>query len=347
MTLNALRQTAEAMVKPGQGILAMDESTPTIGKRLKAVGVENTEDNRIAYRTILLNTPGLGEFISSAILYDETIRQSTAEGEPFPELVKRQGIIPGIKVDTGAKALALNAGEKVTEGLDGLRERLEEYVGFGAQFCKWRAVITIAEEKPSRACIEANAHALARYAALCQEAGLVPIVEPEVLINGAHTIETSYEVTVETQRQVFEQLYRQGVQLEGMILKPSMVISGTECPQRSGVEQVAEATLRCLQQTVPAAVPGVAFLSGGQDDVQATQHLNAMNQMAAQRSLPWRLTFSYARALQNQVLETWRGDASKAEQASEALLQRAKLNALASIGKYAPEMEPAAQRGAR
>ena len=339
MTLDALRQTAEAMVKPGEGILAMDESTPTIGKRLKAVGVENTEDNRIAYRTILLNAPGLGEYISGAILYDETIRQSTADGEPFTELMKRQGIMPGIKVDTGAKELALNAGEKVTEGLDGLRERLEEYVGFGAKFCKWRAVITIAEEKPSRACIEANAHALARYAALCQEAGLVPIVEPEVLINGAHTIETSYEVTVETQRQVFEQLYRQAVQLEGMILKPSMVISGTECPQRSGVDQVAEETLRCLQQTVPAAVPGVAFLSGGQDDEQATQHLNAMNQMAAKLSLPWRLTFSYARALQNQVLETWRGDASKAEQASEALLQRAKLNALASVGEYAPEME--------
>jgi len=339
MTLNALRQTAEAMVKPGQGILAMDESTPTVGKRLKAVGVENTEDNRVAYRSLLLGTPGLGEYISGAILYDETIRQSTTDGERFPELMKRQGIMPGIKVDTGAKELALNAGEKVTEGLDGLRERLEEYVGFGAKFCKWRAVITIDEDKPSRACIEANAHALARYAALCQEAGLVPIVEPEVLINGAHTIETSYEVTVETQRQVFEQLYRQGVQFEGMILKPSMVISGTDCPQRAGVEQVAEETLRCLQQTVPAAVPGIAFLSGGQGDEQATQHLNAMNQMAAKRSLPWRLTFSYARALQNQVLETWRGDASKAEQASQALLHRAKLNSLASIGEYSLDME--------
>ncbi len=339
MTLNALRQTAGAMIKPGQGILAMDESTPTVGKRLKAVGVENTEDNRVAYRSLLLGTPGLGEYISGAILYDETIRQSTIDGERFPELMKRQGIMPGIKVDTGAKELALNAGEKVTEGLDGLRERLEEYVGFGAKFCKWRAVITIDEAKPSRACIEANAHALARYAALCQEAGLVPIVEPEVLINGAHTIETSYEVTVETQRQVFEQLYRQGVQFEGMILKPSMVISGTDCPQRAGVEQVAEETLRCLQQTVPAAVPGIAFLSGGQGDEQATQHLNAMNQMAAERSLPWRLTFSYARALQNQVLETWRGDASKAEQARQALLHRAKLNSLASIGEYSLDME--------
>ncbi|NBC48574.1 MAG: fructose-bisphosphate aldolase class I [Gammaproteobacteria bacterium] len=339
MTLSVLRQTAEAMVKPGQGILAMDESTPTVGKRLKAVDVDNTEENRIAYRTILLGTPGLGDYISGAILYDETIRQSTSDGEPFPELMKRQGIMPGIKVDTGAKELALNAGEKVTEGLDGLRERLEEYVGFGAKFCKWRAVITIDEDKPSRACIEANAHALARYAALCQEAGLVPIVEPEVLINGAHTIETSYEVTVETQRQVFEQLYRQGVQFEGMILKPSMVISGTDCPQRAGVEQVAEETLRCLQQTVPAAVPGVAFLSGGQSDEEATQHLNTMNQMAAKLSLPWQLTFSYARALQNQVLETWRGDAAKAEQASQALLHRAKLNSLASLGDYAPDME--------
>ena len=342
MTLSTLRHTAKAMVEPGQGILAMDESTPTVGKRLKAVGVDNTEDNRVAYRTILLGTPGLGDYISGAILYDETIRQSTTDGEPFPELMQRQGIMPGIKVDTGAKDLALSGGEKVTEGLDGLRDRLAEYVGFGAKFCKWRAVIAIDEEKPSRACLEANAHALARYAALCQEAGLVPIVEPEVLINGAHTIETSYDVTVETQRQVFEQLYRQGVHFEGMILKPSMVISGTDCPQRAGVEQVAEQTLRCLQQTVPAAVPGIAFLSGGQSDEEATQHLNTMSQMARELSLPWQLTFSYARALQNQVLETWRGDAGKAEQASQALLHRAKLNALASRGEYAADMERAA-----
>jgi len=339
MTLSTLRHTAKAMVEPGQGILAMDESTPTVGKRLQAVGVDNTEDNRVAYRTILLGTPGLGDYISGAILYDETIRQSTTDGEPFAELMQRQGIMPGIKVDTGAKDLALSGGEKVTEGLDGLRDRLAEYVDFGAKFCKWRAVIAIDEDKPSRACLEANAHALARYAALCQEAGLVPIVEPEVLINGAHTIETSYEVTVETQRQVFEQLYRQGVHFEGMVLKPSMVISGTDCPQRAGVEQVAEQTLRCLQQTVPAAVPGIAFLSGGQSDEEATQHLNTMNQMARELPLPWRLTFSYARALQNQVLETWRGDAAKAEQASQALLHRAKLNALASRGEYTPDME--------
>jgi fructose-bisphosphate aldolase class I len=339
MTTNILRQTAHAMVEPGQGILAMDESTPTVGKRLNAVGVDNTEDNRVAYRSLLLGTPGLGDYISGAILYDETIRQSTTDGESFVELMKRQGIMPGIKVDTGAKDLALHADEKVTEGLDGLRERLEEYVGLGAQFCKWRAVITIGDGKPSRACLEANAHALARYAALCQEAGLVPIVEPEVLINGSHTIETSYEVTVETQRRVFEQLYRQGIDFEGMILKPSMVISGTECPQRAGIEQVAEQTLRCLQQTVPAAVPGIAFLSGGQGDEEATQHLNAMNRMATSLSLPWRLTFSYARALQNPVLNIWKGDTSKAEQARQALLHRARLNALASNGEYEPSME--------
>lgn len=339
MTQSSLRETARAMMAPGKGILAMDESTPTCGKRLEAVGVENTEDNRIAYRSLLLGTPGLGDYISGAILYDETLRQKTTDGMTFPALMEQQGIIPGIKVDTGAKELALHAGEKVTEGLDGLRERLAEYKTFGARFCKWRAVITIDELKPSIACLQANAHALARYASLCQEAGLVPIVEPEVLINGAHTIETSYDVTVETQRRVFDQLYRQGVDFEGMVLKPSMVISGTDCPQRAGVEQVAEETLRCLKQAVPAAVPGVAFLSGGQTDEQATQHLNAMNLIAREQSLPWRLTFSYARALQNPALNIWKGDPEKVDAARKALLQRAKLNALASEGKYSSELE--------
>lgn len=339
MNTSSLRETARAMVAPGKGILAMDESTPTCGKRLEAVGVENTEANRIAYRSLLLGTPGLGDYISGAILYDETLRQQSTDGKPFPELMQQQGIIPGIKVDTGAKELALHAGEKVTEGLDGLRERLAEYKTFGARFCKWRAVITIDEFKPSLACLQANAHALARYAALCQEAGLVPIVEPEVLINGAHTLETSYDVTVDTQRRVFDQLYRQGVDFEGMVLKPSMVISGTECPQRAGVQEVAEQTLRCLRQTVPAAVPGIAFLSGGQSDEQATQHLNAMNQMQQEEPLPWRLTFSYARALQNPALNIWKGDPAQVESARRALLQRARLNALASGGEYSPELE--------
>lgn len=339
MRIQQLEETARAMVAPGQGILAMDESTPTCGKRLQAVGVDNTEDNRRDYRTLLLNAPGLGQYISGAILYDETVRQTTREGAPFPELMQKNDIIVGIKVDTGAKELALNPGEKVTEGLDGLRERLAEYKTFGARFCKWRAVITIGEGIPTRACIEANAHALARYAALCQENDLVPIVEPEVLINGDHTIEKSYEITVATQRTVFEQLYRQGVAFEGMVLKPSMVISGKECPHQASVEQVAEETIRCLEQTVPAAVPGVAFLSGGQADEQATQHLNAMNIMAKEMDLPWRLTFSYARALQNPALETWKGETGNVEQAQKELLHRARLNALASAGEYTEEME--------
>ena len=339
MRIQELQDTAQAMVAPGQGILAMDESTPTVGKRLGAVGVDNTEDNRIAYRSILLGTPGLGQYISGAILYDETIRQQSQDGTPFPELMRRQDILVGIKVDTGAKPLALRPDEKVTEGLDGLRERLAEYRDLGARFCKWRAVITIGVDMPSRGCIDANAHALARYAALCQEAGLVPIVEPEVLINGAHTIETSYEVTLETQRRVFGQLHRQGVMFEGMVLKPSMVISGTDCPQRATVERVAEETLNCLRTTVPAAVPGIAFLSGGQSDADATRHLDAMNRMGRDLRLPWQLTFSYARALQNPVLETWRGDPSRAEQASRELLHRAKLNAAASSGEYTEDME--------
>lgn len=337
----ALKQTATAMVAPGQGILAMDESNPTCGKRLQAVGVENTEPNRVTYRDLLLGTPGLGDYISGAILYDETIRQKNPEGRAFTELMQEQDIIPGIKVDTGAKELALHPGEKVTEGLDGLRERLEEYRGFGARFCKWRAVITIDMEKglPSRGCIEANAHALARYAALCQEAGLVPIVEPEVLLDGGHSIEDSFAITRETQHTVFEQLYRQNIFFEGMVLKPSMVVSGKENAKQASVQEVAERTLECLQQTVPAAVPGIAFLSGGQSDEQATQHLNTMNRLAAELALPWRLTFSYARALQHQALTTWKGDPTQVEAARKALLHRAKLNSLASKGEYRDEME--------
>ena len=339
MNKDQLHETACAMVAPGQGILAMDESTPTCGKRLQSVGVENSEDNRRAYRTLLLGTPGLGEFISGAILYDETIRQNTVDNIPFVELMKKQEILVGIKVDTGAKDLALHQGEKITEGLDGLRERLGEYKSMGAQFCKWRAVITIGKDLPSRACIQANAHALARYAALCQEAGLVPIVEPEVLLDGDHTIDTCYTVTVETQHTVFEQLYRQGVYFGGMVLKPSMVLTGKESKQPAGIVPVAELTLQCLQQTVPAAVPGIAFLSGGQSDEDATQHLNAMNVMAKNLSIPWRLTFSYARALQHVALDTWQGKKTNVEKARQALLLRARLNALASDGAYKEEME--------
>lgn len=339
MSKNDLTRIAQKMVEKGKGILAIDESTGTIKKRFDSINVESTEETRRAYRELLITTPGGSDYVSGMILYDETIRQQTADGTPFTTALVDQGIMPGIKVDTGAKELALHAGEKVTEGLDGLRERLEEYRTFGAHFCKWRAVITIGEFKPSIACLQANAHALARYAALCQEAGLVPIVEPEVLINGAHTIETSYDVTVETQRRVFDQLYRQDVDFAGMVLKPSMVISGTDCPQRAGVEEVAEQTLRCLQQTVPAAVPGIAFLSGGQSDEEATRHLNAMNLMAREAALPWRLTFSYARALQNPALNLWQGDPANVDRARKALLARAKLNALASQGEYTEQLE--------
>lgn len=340
MDIETLTKTARAMVAPGQGILAMDESTPTCGKRLEAVGVENTEPNRIAYRSLLLGTPGLGEYISGAILYDETIRQKNVDGVAFTDVMKQQDILIGIKVDGGAKDLALHPGEKVTEGLDGLRERLQEYKGMGASFCKWRAVITIGEDRPSTAAIHANAHALARYAALCQENSLVPIVEPEVLLDGGHTIETSYEVTLATQRAVFEELFKQGVLFEGMVLKPSMVISGKDCPQRADAQRVADETIRCLSNAVPATVPGIAFLSGGQSDEEATQHLNIMNNIAKNRhDLPWRLTFSYARALQHVALTTWKGEGSKVEEAQQAMLHRAKLNSLASRGDYNKEME--------
>jgi fructose-bisphosphate aldolase class I len=339
MNLQELERTARDMVAGNRGILAMDESTPTCGKRLEAVGLANSEKNRIAYRTLLLGTPGLSDYVSAAILYDETLRQQTSDGVSFPELMQQQGIMTGIKVDTGARELAGHAGEKVTEGLDGLRERLGEYADLGARFCKWRAVITIAAGLPSRACLEANAHALARYAMLCQENGLVPIVEPEVLIDGDHSIEQCYYVTLETQRCVFEQLYRQGVAFSGMVLKPSMVISGKSCKIQAPVEEVAAWTLRCLANTVPAAVPGIAFLSGGQSDELATEHLNAINVLARQSNVPWQLTFSYARALQQPALAAWRGEPANVETARGILLNRARLNALASGGDYEPEME--------
>ena len=339
MNLQNLQKTANALVAPGKGILAMDESTPTCGKRLESVGVKNSEENRIAYRTMLLGAPELGKYISGAILYDETIRQKTSDGKPFPELMKKQNIIIGIKVDTGAKQLAGHNDEKVTEGLDGLRERLAEYITYGAKFCKWRAVITIGKNLPSRACIDSNAHALARYAMLCQEADMVPIVEPEVLIDGDHSIERCFDVTQETQRSVFEQLYRQGVAFSGMVLKPSMVIAGKNAPTQAPTDVVAEQTLLCLSNAVPAAVPGIAFLSGGQSDEDATAHLNAINIKAKENNLPWRLTFSYARALQHPALTTWKGDSSNVEQARKILLHRAKLNSLASSGEYQQKME--------
>lgn len=337
MNLQILQATAKAMVAKGKGILAMDESTGTCHKRFKKAGIEETVENRRTYRDLLLTTPGLASHISGAILYDETIRQNMLSGVPFAQFMEKQGILPGIKVDAGAKELAGHPGEKVTEGLDGLRERFVEYKKMGARFAKWRAVITIGPGIPSHACIQANAHALARYAALAQEADLVPIVEPEVLIDGDHTLERCYEATRATLRRVFSELAGQGVAFEGMILKASMVISGKSCPKQAGVEDVARETVRCLLNTVPPAVAGVAFLSGGQGTEQATAHLNAMNRM--NKNLPWPLSFSYARALQQPALEAWQGKKENASQAQKLLLRRAKFNGAATLGLYREEME--------
>lgn len=339
MDLTRLEQVASALIASGKGILAMDESMPTMARRFRAAGIENTLANRSAYRTLLLRTPGLGRFISGAILYDETVRQSTADRVSFVNVLQEQQILVGIKVDTGAKDLAGHPGEKVTEGLDGLRERLAEYAALGAQFCKWRAVISIKGDLPTRACIEANAHALARFAALCQDADLVPIVEPEVLIDGDHDIRRCYEVTLATQREVFDQLYRQGVAFSGMVLKPNMVLAGTQCSTPVPVGEVAARTIQCSVNAVPAAVPGIAFLSGGQSESEATAHLNAIARLARRMSLPWRLTFSYARALQQSVLLAWKGDPANAQAAQHMLLNRARLNVLAAAGEYDPEME--------
>ncbi|MFQ5936363.1 MAG: class I fructose-bisphosphate aldolase, partial [Acidiferrobacterales bacterium] len=314
MSTRELESTAKAMVAPGKGLLAMDESTPTCKSRFEKMGLECTGETRRAYRTMLVTTNGLSEFIGGAILFDETIRQQTLDGAPFATHLADAGIIPGIKVDKGAKDLAAHPGEKVTEGLDGLRDRLSEYKQIGARFTKWRAVITIADGIPTRGCVEANAHALARYAALAQEAGLVPIVEPEVLINGDHTIERCSEVSDYTLRTVFAELAGQRVLLEGMVLKPSMVISGLDCPKRAGVDEVAEQTVRVLRNTVPASVAGVAFLSGGQTNEEATAHLNAMHKLGIE--LPWAVTFSYARALQQPAMEAWKGNAANVERAT-------------------------------
>ena len=340
MSSQSIEAIANAMVADGKGILAIDESSPTIKKRFDSIGAECTEENRRAYRELLIAGEGINEFISGMILYDETIRQCAADGTPFPELLASRGIMPGIKVDGGAKDLAGHPGEKVTEGLDGLRDRLAEYRGFGAPFAKWRAVITIGGGIPSRGCISANCHALARYAALCQEAGMVPMVEPEVLLDGDHSIDRCYEVSEATLRTLFSALYEQRVVLEGTILKASMVLTGNKATKRAGVEEVAERTLRCLKNAVPAALPGVVFLSGGQTPVEATAHLNAMNAMAG--TLPWKLSFSYSRALQEPALKTWNGDPANGKAAQAALHHRAQLNSAASLGRYNASMENSA-----
>ena len=333
-----LESVARKLVAPGKGILAADESSGTIEKRLKSINVPSTEENRRAYREVLFTTAGAGEFISGVILFDETIRQKTRDGRTFVKALEQQGIIPGIKVDKGAKPMANFPGEKVTEGLDGLRERLAEYRQLGARFAKWRAVIGIGDKIPTRRCIETNAELLARYAALCQEAELVPIVEPEVLMDGAHTIERHFEVTEQTLESVFHALSEHRVTLEAMLLKPNMVLSGKECPQQASVQEVAEATLRCMKRVVPAAVPGLVFLSGGQTDSQATEHLNAMNRL---NRVPWELSFSFGRALQSPVLRAWKGDPANVASAQKAFHHRAWCNSKARFGKYTEEMETA------
>src|SRR5438045_3857976 len=336
MAQKHLHETARALVAEGKGILAADESTGTIKKRFDSISLESTEDNRRAYRQMLFTTPGVEDYISGVILFDETIRQSADDGTPFPALLASKGIIPGIKVDEGAKPLAHASGETITEGLDGLRGRLAEYRELGARFAKWRATYSITDELPSDYCIWTNAHALARYAALCQEAGIVPIVEPEVLQDGTHTIERSEHVTSRVLDALYTELFDQRVDLAGTLLKPNMVLSGYEASSRAGVDDVAKATLHTFYKHVPAAVPGVVFLSGGQSDEDATAHLNAMN---ASGPHPWQLSFSYGRALQAPALKAWSGKEGNVEAAQRAYYHRAKLNWAARPGMYAPEME--------
>jgi fructose-bisphosphate aldolase class I len=338
MNAQRLIDTAKALVADNRGLLAMDESNPICNQRFAKLGIPQTEEMRRAYRELIVKTPGLSESISGAILYDETIRQREKDGTSFASSVADVGIIAGIKVDTGAKNLAGHPGEKITEGLDGLRDRLAEYSEMGARFAKWRAVIAIGEGIPTRGSIEANAHALARYAALCQEAGLVPVVEPELLMDGAHTLERCGEVTEELLRTVFDQLSRQGVMLEGVILKPNMVVSGSTCPKQEAVDEVADATVRCLLRSVPAAVPGIAFLSGGQSAELASARLNAMNVRFESR-LPWALAFSFARAIQQPALEIWRGQEANILEAQVALRRRAECNRAARRGEYNAGLE--------
>ena len=335
-----MAQTAAAMVAEGKGILAIDESLPTIKKRFDTINVESTEENRRAYRELLITAPGGEDFISGMILFDETLRQKTRDGVPFPQAMIAKGIMPGIKVDTGAKDLAGHPGEKVTEGLDGLRDRLAEYRGLGARFAKWRAVITIGDHIPTKGCVEANAHALARYAALCQEAGIVPMVEPEVLMDADNDVDVCYWATEKTLRTVFNALCDQAVALEHTILKTNMVLSGKKCPVQAGVQEVAEKTVRCLLNTVPASLPGIVFLSGGQSATLATAHLNEMNRN--HDGLPWPLSFSYGRALQEPCLKTWTGNPENFGAAQAALLHREKCNSLACLGQYSDALEQAA-----
>jgi len=336
MDFQELEKTAQAIVADGKGILAADESTGTIKKRFDSIGVESTEEARRAYRELLFTTAGAEEFIGGVILYDETIRQSASDGTPFPRLLDSKGVVPGIKVDEGAKPLALAEGETVTEGLDGLRERLAEYHQLGARFAKWRAVITIGKNIPSEYCIWTNAHALARYAALCQESGLVPIVEPEVLMDGEHTIQRSYEVTSHALHAVFTELRDQRVHPEGILLKPNMVLPGYESSEQVSDEEIAHETVKCFRRHVPAAVPGIVFLSGGQSEEEATRRLNAINAIGPH---PWKVSFSYGRALQAAALKAWGGNEENVAAAKRAYYHRAKMNSAAQTGMYAPELE--------
>jgi fructose-bisphosphate aldolase, class I len=338
MRLQTLRDTVTALFADDKGLLAMDESNPTCNKRFASLGIPQTVEARRAYRELIVSTPRLGECIGGAILYDETIRQQKSDGAPFIKVLIEAGIIPGIKVDEGAVELAGHPGEKITEGLDGLRGRLAEYFQMGARFAKWRAVITIGDGIPSWGAIEANAHALARYAALCQEAGLVPVVEPEVLMDGDHTLEQCYKATDEVLRTVFSELFAQRVMLEGMILKPNMVVPGLECAKQETVDRVADATVNCFLRTVPAAVPAIAFLSGGQSAELASARLNAMNVRFKSR-LPWAVAFSYSRAIQQPALEIWKGQDSNVLAAQQALYHRALCNKAARAGEYSPAME--------
>jgi fructose-bisphosphate aldolase, class I len=339
MSKQELESIAQAMVAKGKGILAADESMGTIKRRFDSIKIESSDNNRRAYREMLFTTKGVEEAISGVILFDETIRTSASDGTPFAQLLAKKGIMPGIKVDKGPVDIPGFPGEVVTEGLDGLRGRLKEYKELGAKFAKWRAVITIGDGIPTYTCLKANAHALARYAALCQEAVIVPIVEPEVLLDGNHSIERCQDVSEDTLRVTFAQLAEHRVYLEGIVLKPSMVVSGKDNPRQAGVEEVAERTIRCLKRTVPAAVPGIAFLSGGQSAVSATEHLNAMNKMGP---LPWQVSFSYARALQDPALKAWKGEAANVAEAQKIFYHRAKMNSAARSGSYTKQMEAAA-----
>jgi fructose-bisphosphate aldolase class I len=336
MNFAAMEAVAQELVAPGKGILAADESGPTIAKRFQAVGVESTAENRRAYRELLFNTPGLNAFISGVILYDETIRQAAGDGTRFVAGLAGHGMIPGIKVDGGAKPLAGFPGEKITEGLDGLRERLAEYAALGARFTKWRAVLGVGEAVPTRTGMDANAHALARFAALSQEVGLVPVVEPEVLMDGSHSLQRHYDVTETMVRTVFQALADHRVHLEAVLLKVNMVLAGTTCPHQAGVTEVAEATWRCLQRAVPTGLPGVVFLSGGQTDVRATEHLDALNRID---HTPWEMSFSFGRALQGPALRAWAGKVENVPRAQAALLRRARCNSAARFGQYTAEME--------